>query len=139
MADIDNIHWRSVQGRFGDVTYQITQVQFFPLRSARPWCPSINAYQCREGYVICVDLAGVDRGSIDLHVEPRRVILRGRRNPLEPPSSAGVLTQVLALEIDQGPFERALIMPAEIATAGVKAEQRDGIFWIFLPTTSTSL
>ena len=82
---------------------------------------------------ICVDLAGVEKSSIELAVEPRRVVLRGLRETPEPADGEGRALQVLALEIDYGPFEREVELPAEIDVAAASAEHKNGLLWIKLP------
>jgi HSP20 family molecular chaperone IbpA len=94
------------------------------------WQPPINAFRCAAGVCICVDLAGVDKSLIDLTVEPRRVIIRGSRETPEPSDQT---TQVLALEIDYGPFEREVRLPAEVDVKRARAEQENGLLWIHLP------
>lgn len=122
------IKLRWLHGTLGDVS--VTRVQFW--RGARHrWQPSINAFRCERGVRICVDLAGVEKSSIDLAVEPRRVVVRGSRNPPEPTSERAM--QLLALEIDYGPFEREIDLPIDIDVEGVHAEQENGLLWITLP------
>jgi HSP20 family protein len=122
------IKLRWLHGTLGDVS--VTRVQLW--RGARHrWQPSINAFRCERGVRICVDLAGVEKSSIDLAVEPRRVVVRGSRNPPEPASERAV--QLLALEIDYGPFEREIDLPIEIDVGGAHAEQENGLLWITLP------
>ena len=70
MGDIRSIHLRALQGRLGDIVYQLTRVELSLLHRGETWSPAINAYRCRDGFVICVELAGVGRSSIDLRVEP---------------------------------------------------------------------
>ena len=79
---------------------------------------------------ICVDLAGIDKSLIDLQVEPRRVTVRGSRDAPEPIDQA---VQMLALEIDYGPFERQVELPAEVDVEQARAEQENGLLWICLP------
>ena len=136
MGNIHSIHLRALQGRLGDIVYQLTKVELTLLHRGESWSPAINAYRCRDGFVICVELAGVGRSSIDLRVEPRRVLIRGHRQQPEPAGAEGPLLQVLALEIDHGPFERELLLPVEVAPEHVQAEQRNGVLWIFLPLPS---
>lgn len=69
-------------------------------------------------------LAGVDKSLIDVRMEARRVLIRGRRQPLEPNDPEGPPMKILALEIDEGPFERKVLLPLEVEPAGVRAEQR---------------
>ncbi len=135
MEHLQSIHLRQIQSRLGNIVYQLTNVQF---RSVVPqdWSPSINAYQCAQKVVICVDLAGVDKSQIELSVEPRRLLLRGRRRLLEPEKSEGPL-QVLAMEIDEGTFARELLLPRAVDPSAVRAEQRNGILWIWLPLVTS--
>jgi HSP20 family molecular chaperone IbpA len=41
--------------------------------------------------------------------------------------------QLLAMEIDYGPFEREVQLAAEVEIEQVHAEQRNGLLWIYLP------
>ena len=96
----------------------------------------MNAYRCEGCIRVCFDLAGVDRANIDLRIEPRKLVLRGTRPTPEPASSEGRSEQILAMEIDNGPFARELRFPVEVVPAEVTAEQRDGLLWIKLPLRS---
>src|SRR3954470_9640084 len=106
-----NIKLRWLHGTLGDVT--VTRVQLWQAQPHR-WQPAINAFRCESAVRICVDLAGVDKSSIDLTVEPRRLVLRGTREAPEPADGQGRPVQMLALEIDYGPFERVVDLPAEV-------------------------
>jgi HSP20 family protein len=128
MKPTRQIKLRWLHGTLGDVS--VTRVQFWPGARHR-WQPSINAFRCERGVRICVDLAGVEKSSIDLALEPRRVVVRGSRNPPEPTSERAV--QLLALEIDYGPFEREIDLPIDIDVEGAHAEQANGLLWITLP------
>lgn len=132
MTPTRNIKLRWLHGTLGDVTYQVTRVQFQSF-APQTWQPAINAYRCESAVRICVDLAGVDRSVIDLTVEPRRILLRGERDAPEPTDDEGRPLQLLALEIDYGPFEREVILPSEVDVEQVRAEQRNGLLWICLP------
>jgi HSP20 family molecular chaperone IbpA len=44
--------------------------------------------------------------------------------------------QLLAMEIDYGPFEREVLLPASVDIDNVHAEQRNGLLWISLPLKS---
>jgi HSP20 family protein len=100
------------------------------------WRPPMNAYRCEGCIRICIELAGVQRADIDLRIEPRRLLLKGTRRTPEPVSSRP--QQILALEIDNGPFAREVRLPAEVIPEKVTAEQRDGLLWIELPLRLTS-
>ena len=87
---------------------------------------------------ICVDLAGVDRSLIDLTVERRRLVIRGTRELPEPTGDEGCAQQLLAMEIDYGPFEREITFPVDVEIDQAHAEQRNGLLWISLPVRKES-
>jgi len=100
-----NIKLRWMHGMLHDVTSELARLHFSRVGS-HTWEPAINAYRCDKCIRVCVDLAGVDRSRIDLTVEPERLILRGERDVPEPTHEEGRAVQLLAMEIDYGPFER---------------------------------
>ena len=122
-----------LQGQLGNVAYEMTKVHFSGFRAPEAWQPSINAYRCERCLRICVDLAGVDRNAIELVLVPGRLTISGRRALPEPSPKEGHAMQVIALEIDHGPFERVIDLPRSIEPARVTAEQRNGLLWITLP------
>jgi HSP20 family protein len=123
-----NIKLRWLHGTLADVT--VTRVQLWQAATQR-WQPPINAFRCASAVRICVDLAGIDKSQIEVNVEPRRVVVRGTREAPEPSEDHAV--QVLALEIDYGPFEREVPLPAPVDVKEVRAEQENGLLWIYLP------
>jgi HSP20 family protein len=131
MDPIGSIKLRWLQGALHDVTYELarSRFQFAP----HTWEPAINAYHCAKCVRICVDLAGVERSQIDLTVEPQRVLIRGARELPEPTHAEGRALRLLAMEIDYGPFEREIALPAEVEITEAQAEQRNGLLWISLP------
>ena len=129
MDPIRNIKLRWLHGTLGDVS--VTRVQLWQMQPHQ-WQPPINAFRCESAVRICVDLAGIDKSNIDLTVEPQRIVVRGSREAPEPSDDPrGV--QVLALEIDYGPFEREVLLPAEVEVNEARAEQENGLLWIYLP------
>jgi HSP20 family protein len=132
MNTIRGIKLRWLHESLGDVTYQLTRLHFTPPAPYR-WQPAINAFQCDKGLRICVELAGVDRAQVDLTVEPQRVVLRGIRPPPEPTGDEGRAVQMIAFEIDYGPFERIVELPMPVDVDQARAEQRNGFLWIELP------
>ena len=122
-----------LQGQLGNVAYEMTKIHFSDFRAPESWQPSINAYRCEHCLRICVDLAGVDRSAIELVLVPGRLTISGRRALPEPSHKEGHAMQVLAMEIDHGPFERVIDLPRSVEPARVTAEQRNGLLWITLP------
>jgi len=78
--------------------------------------------------------AGTDL--IDLRIDGQRLVIRGMRQQPEPRESEGPPVQILALEIDHGPFEREIVLPPDVDAERVQAEQRNGLLWISLPLRS---
>jgi len=77
---------------------------------SRTWTPGCNIYETRESYIILVDLAGVKKEELEIHVNSRGVLLRGERE--EPaPSDAELCHQ---LEIPAGLFERQIPLPGAV-------------------------
>jgi HSP20 family molecular chaperone IbpA len=136
MEDIRNIYWRLLQIRVDDIAGEPMTVRVPSLRASRGWCPAINLYRYRDVIVLCMDLAGVQGSDIQVSVESKRIIIRGRRQSSEPDDATGRPLQVLALEIDFGPFEREVMLPLEVDPEGVETEQHGGLFWISLPLQS---
>jgi HSP20 family molecular chaperone IbpA len=130
---MSDFYLRRLQGRVGDLVYQLTRVQFAQFSRPHTWRPALNVYRCDECIVICADLSGVDQESVQLRVEAQRLVLRGGRPAPEPPGDANKPVQVLAMEIDYGFFEREVLLPADVEPAKARFEQENGLLWICLP------
>lgn len=133
MEDLASLHLTRLQGQLGDIVYELTKMQFSHFRPVETWRPAINAYRCQGQITICTDLAGVDKSAIQVRVERRRLIIRGRREPPEPASPEHKPVEILAMEIDYGPFEREFELPTDVQTEQITAEQRNGMLWVYLP------
>ena len=97
------------------------------------WAPAINAYRCNGCVRVCFDLAGVAMSEIEIRVEPRRLTIRGSRRPPEPCGEEPRPVQILAMEIDYGPFVRELALPVEVDPERSAADQKNGLLWINMP------
>lgn len=135
MRHIRTVHLKILQGRLNDIAGELTQFRPESVRPPHPWRPNVNVYRCADRFLICVELAGVDRREIDLRVDARRVSLGGRR-ACKPAEAHGPVRQVLALEINEGRWERHIPLTHDIAPDAVRAEQRNGLLWIDLPFRS---
>ena len=132
MASAQTIRLRWLHGAVAHVTHDLTGLRFS--RSApHVWRPAINAYRCEKCIRICVDLAGVDRSLIDLTIADRRLSIRGVREVPEPSGEEKESMQMIAMEIDYGPFDREVRLPDEVDVKKVHAEQKNGLLWIHLP------
>jgi HSP20 family protein len=122
-----------IQRELGNIAVQLTHTQLLHFSVPRVWQPALNAFRCGAHFVICVELAGVEKTSLDVRAESRRLIIRGTRQIPEPSCDEVPAIHVLALEIDHGPFERILELPADVEPESVAAEHRNGLLWIKLP------
>ena len=127
------IRLERLEGQLGDVAYELTKVEFSHFHATGRWRPPINAYRCEKCLRICVDLAGVGRDEILLEIEPGLLTISGRRALPEPRETRHPGTQVLAMEIDHGEFEREIRLPPNVDRKRVHAEQQNGMLWVYLP------
>lgn len=126
------LRFTHMQADLGALVYKMTSVSFCHSPDQETWRPAINAYRCERGFRICVDLAGVPKDAIQIHVEAGRVVLRGERTLPEPNRQEHAI-QILAMEIDHGPFARTIELPEEVDVDRVTASQENGLLWITLP------
>lgn len=114
---------------------QFVGAHFAEFHPTETWTPPMNAYRLDDRIEVCVDLAGVDKQSIDVRVEPEpgRLRLRGVRATPEPHRGEGEAIQILTMEIDYGPFERTFALPRAVDPGRITAEQTNGLLWIRLP------
>ncbi|MBV9274650.1 MAG: Hsp20/alpha crystallin family protein [Verrucomicrobia bacterium] len=129
-----------LQGKLGQVAYEMTRVHFsgFQAIEAR-WQPKVNVFRCSRCVRICVDLAGVDPQRVELSVQDGKLWILGSRLAPEPssePPAEVVRTKsvrVLAMEIDYGPFARAISLPEDVDLERIRSEWDNGLLWIEIP------
>jgi len=100
---------------------------------ADSWAPSINVYQLRQRYEVCIDLAGVEPASINIHVEPGQLTISGLRAAPQPQATQNQAMRIVTMEIDHGPFCRSLSLPEQVQVVGMTTEYAKGLLWIRLP------
>ncbi|MEX2670496.1 MAG: Hsp20/alpha crystallin family protein [Phycisphaeraceae bacterium] len=112
---------------------QLVHRHFCHFSPSETWIPAINAYRLPDRIEVCVDLAGVAKDSIDIQAQPGELIIRGLRTPPQPEHEPDESIEILAMEIDHGPFQRIVRLPASVDIAGVSASSDEGLLWIRLP------
>ena len=87
-----------------------------------------------------IERFGLERGRYFLQVSRRMDdrAIRGTRELPEPTGDEGCAQQLLAMEIDYGPFEREITFPVDVEIDEAHAEQRNGLLWISLPVRKES-
>jgi HSP20 family protein len=104
------------------------------------WTPSVNLYETDAAYLVCVDLAGVDKEKIDITVDENVLKLHGRRavptlaeGTDQPPPQGPQRLRVHLMEIDHGSFSREVELPQNVKQEAIAAHYRNGLLWVELP------
>lgn len=136
--DINVQTWDSGFEKMADhLRAMIDEVQsgtFFKSHHPHIWKPSLNLYETRGAFVVCVDLAGVVRERIEITFDRDVLTIRGVRDKPVLPESEGDV-RVHLMEIDSGRFERRVQLLADVDRNRITAAYRHGFLWIALPRT----
>jgi HSP20 family protein len=138
---IRTLRLRLIEDQLGELAYQITKVHFARFQdSAAEWQPHVNVFQCANCVRICVELAGVEEGNLEIEVHRGRVRIQGYRDAPEPLpqqeatfSTAPKPVRVIAMEIDHGRFSREVEIPAGYDYRRVTTKWENGLVWICIP------
>ena len=126
---------------------------YYNFRPNDTWVPNVNLYETEDLYLVCVDLAGVEKEKIDVELSDNRLSIRGARGvpsydevaentpPASGESSSGSggpstergKLRVHVMEIDHGPFFREVELPEHVHREGIAAHYRNGMLWIEIP------
>jgi HSP20 family protein len=130
------------EASFGNLSRQMNKLldqlhkgyyNFYP---SETWTPCVNLYETEGAYLVCADLAGVQKDKIELTVADQRLKLRGTRavphSPEQDNENAGRV-RVHLMEIDHGSFCREVELPEDVNKDSINASYRDGMLWIELP------
>ncbi len=112
------------------------QVQNFGFCSNETWTPNVNLYETDACYLVCVDLAGVDKDKISVFTEDHALRIRGYRLAPCPPEYSEAQKKKLRLhlmEIDYGAFSRVVELPEDVDDTKIEAVHCNGLLWIELP------
>jgi HSP20 family protein len=92
------------------------------------WTPAADIYETDTGYLIAMDLPGIDREALELDVDENRLVVKGTR---EIEASRQQRT-----ERPRGKFLRTFSVPPSVDQAKIAAEYKDGVLQIRLPKRS---
>ena len=96
------------------------------------WSPNTDVYDCNDGLVVKLELAGVTGDSIHIQVDDRALLVEGeRRDPCTGETNAG--NKYRQLEIEYGPFQRVIPLPYPVNASLAKARCTQGVLEIRLP------
>jgi HSP20 family protein len=94
------------------------------------FAPKVDVYYAGDPprAVVKAELAGIDGESLGLEIRGRELVITGRRLPADP--EGRVYQQ---MEIEYGPFRRAIALGADVVADDAKAVYEDGILRVELP------
>lgn len=89
------------------------------------WTPAADIQETETGYLVAIDLPGIDREALQLDVDENRLIVRGVRQIEE--------VRQHRSERPRGKFLRTFSIPTSVDQGGIGAEYKDGVLKIRLP------
>jgi HSP20 family protein len=90
------------------------------------WHPPTDAYETETQFVVRMDVAGVKREDLSVHLDEGCLLIRGIRRDQVPPGKK----HFYKMEITMGPFERKVPLPRHLNISELAATYRDGILEI---------
>lgn len=128
-----------VMDEFSQLIRQMNQLvdreltrQFYPFSPTDAFRPAVNLYETQEAFMICVDLAGMEKRDVEVTADEDNLVIRGRRQSPMPPDGAKAIA-VHLMEIDHGTFCRTVEVPAGVDHEKIRADYHQGMLWITLP------
>ena len=92
------------------------------------WTPASDIYETETGYLIAMDLPGIDREALEIDIDDNRLIVKGTRAIVEPKQHR--------TERPRGKFLRTFSVPGSVDQGKIGAEYKDGVLQIRLPKRS---
>lgn len=93
------------------------------------WTPASDIYESDSGYLIALDLPGIDREALEIDVDDNRLIVKGTRELAE--------SKQHRIERPRGRFLRTFSVPGSVDQSKIGAEYKDGVLQIRLPKRSS--
>jgi HSP20 family protein len=93
------------------------------------WQPAADIVETEEGFLVQMDLPGVEATSVEAMIEGSRLLVRGIRRAVCP----GRGKRYIHMEISRGEFGKTIVLPAPVSGEGASALLRNGVLEISLP------
>jgi len=91
--------------------------------SGRLWCPAADVYRTEDGWIVKVDLAGIQPADIDVTIDGPVLRISGSRRD----GFCGQGVSHYQLEITYSRFEKMIQFPRSIEHASIDRDYRDGL------------
>lgn len=92
------------------------------------WRPSIDVFGDATGITVIAELPGVEQEDVTVTLEQNRLRIAGTRRTPRPAAA-----DPLRLEMDDGPFERLVALPAESDGDAITARLHHGLLTVHVP------
>ena len=89
------------------------------------WTPASDIYETETGYLIAIDLPGINREALEIDIDDNRLVVKGVRAVAE--------SRQHRSERPRGKFLRTYSVPGSVDQAKIAAEYKDGVLQIRLP------
>src|SRR5215510_8385748 len=89
------------------------------------WTPAADIYETESGYLIAMDLPGIDREALEIDIDDSRLMVKGTRLIVE--------SKQHRTERPRGKFLRTFSVPGSVDQAKIAADYKDGVLQIRLP------
>jgi HSP20 family protein len=89
------------------------------------WTTASDIYETESGYLIALDLPGIDRNAVEIDIDDNRLVVKGTRAIAE--------SRQHRTERPRGKFLRTYSVPGSVDQGKIAAEYKDGVLQISLP------
>ena len=96
--------------------------------SGRLWCPAADVYRSQDGWIVKVDLAGVQPHDVDVIIDGDLLRISGSRRD----GTCGEGVSHYQLEITYSRFEKMIRFPRSIEHASIARDYHDGLLILHL-------
>ena len=93
------------------------------------WQPAADLLEVDGGFLVQMDLPGVDAASVEAVIDGQRLLIRGVRRAICPTRSK----RYIHMEVSRGEFGKIISLPEPISEENCSAVLRDGVLEIYLP------
>lgn len=96
------------------------------------WNPALDLYQDKDHVIVRLEVAGVRKEDINIHLENGTLTISGERKQ-EKPADASAAGETFRSERFFGRFHRSVALPTEVDSTQVAASYKDGVLTVTLP------
>jgi HSP20 family protein len=93
------------------------------------WDPAVDVAENTDGYVVKVELPGVNRNDVKIVVQDRQLTIRGEKKQEKDSREANYHR----IERSYGAFQRTFTLPSGVKSDKIEAAYTDGILTVTLP------